>query len=83
MDAIVICNRAGDERLVTEDLQELLTVLEPVAADLACTEELSGIRDIIAGGASYQRQLAVLEADNGNLRAVVDSLVAEMANQAP
>jgi carboxylate-amine ligase len=83
MDAIVICNRAGDERLVTEDLEDLLTVLEPVAADLSCTAELSGVRDIIAGGASYQRQLAVLERSSGNLRAVVDSLDAEMAGSAP
>jgi carboxylate-amine ligase len=79
MDAIVICNRAGDERLVTEDLADLLATLEPVAADLGCWQELSGIGDIIAGGASYQRQLSVLERHRGNLRAVVDSLVRELA----
>ncbi|MGV1003496.1 MAG: glutamate--cysteine ligase [Candidatus Nanopelagicales bacterium] len=82
MDAIVIGNRAGDERLITEDLAELIVTLEPVAADLGCSAELAGLADIVAGGASYQRQLRVAEANSWQLRAVVRSLVDELAGSA-
>lgn len=80
MEAIIITNRAGDELLVTDDLHDLLRELEPVASDLGCLAELSGVHNIMAGGASYQRQLAVLEASQGNLTAVVRALVAELAS---
>lgn len=77
LDAIVILDSACRERLVTDDLSDLLTRLEPIARDLHCTTELAGIRDIIANGASYQRQRAVY-ADTHDMRAVVSSVVAEL-----
>lgn len=77
LDAIVILDSDCNERLVTEDLAELLTRLEPVAASLDCLEELGGVRDIVANGASCQRQRAVL-ARTGDMRAVVASVVGEL-----
>ena len=77
LDAIIIQNSACDERLVTEDLADLLVRLEPVAAQLGCTAELAGVHDILARGASYQRQQAVYAATS-DLRAVVDSVVGDM-----
>ncbi|MDR2377824.1 MAG: glutamate--cysteine ligase [Bifidobacteriaceae bacterium] len=79
MDAIIILNRAGDEQLVTEHLPEVLRRLEPVAAKLGCLDELAFIPQIIAAGASYQRQLAVAGRHGGDLGAVVDALVRELA----
>ncbi len=78
MEAIIIQNSAGDERLVTEDLDDLLPALAPVAHDLQCTAELDDIGDIVARGASYQRQLRVATENDGSLKAVVSSLVREL-----
>jgi glutamate---cysteine ligase / carboxylate-amine ligase len=78
LDAVIILNAAGDERLVTEDLREVLNRLEPVARRLGCTSELRGVETILHRGASYQRQRAVARAHDGDLRAVVAALVEEM-----
>lgn len=80
METIVIQNAAGDERLVTDDTQDLIRRLEPVAERLGCLTELHGLSTIIATGASYQRQLAVAARNDGSLKAVVASLVAELRN---
>ncbi|MBC7724340.1 MAG: glutamate--cysteine ligase [Burkholderiaceae bacterium] len=78
MDAIIIQNAAGDERLVGDDLRELLTRLEAIAARLGCLAELGDVHLILDRGASYQRQLSVAEANGGSLKAVVASLVREL-----
>jgi carboxylate-amine ligase len=78
MESILILDENAEEELITTDLERLLTRLEPVAERLGCVDELGGIRDIIAGGASYQRQRDVAAANDGHLDAVVASLVAEM-----
>jgi carboxylate-amine ligase len=78
MDAIIILDAAGHERLVTDAVRDLLAELEPVAARLGCLTELDGVRTILRRGASYQRQLAVARRAGGELDAVVASLVAEM-----
>jgi len=83
MEAIIIQNAAGDERLVTKDLLELLPVLTPIAETLGCAAELESLRDIVSGGASYQRQLRVAEANGGSLKAVVSSLVRELREGRP
>ncbi|EGD55008.1 glutamate--cysteine ligase [Gordonia neofelifaecis] len=77
LDAIIIQDAACSERLVTEDLAELLVRLEPVAASLGCLDELATVGDIVARGASYQRQQSVFE-QTGDMRRVVDSVVAEL-----
>jgi carboxylate-amine ligase len=78
LDAIVILDAASNERLVTEDLAELLDRLAPTARRLRCTEELDRVGEIVTHGASYQRQRAVVERTGGDLVAVVDSVVQEL-----
>lgn len=78
MDAIIILDRAGHEELVTDAVERMLVELEPTAERLGCTEELDGVRTILRRGASYQRQRAVARRNDGDLGAVVASLVAEM-----
>ncbi|MDP9395711.1 MAG: glutamate--cysteine ligase, partial [Actinomycetota bacterium] len=83
VDAIVILDAAGRERLVTEDLHDLVDELEPVARRLGCERELRDVESMVRAGASYQRQRAVAAAAGGDLPAVVDSLVAEMRAGVP
>lgn len=83
MDAIIIHNARGDERLVTEDLAATLERLQPVAARLGSTPELEDLWSIVDVGASYQRQRRVADANGGDLRAVVASLTAEMRADQP
>jgi carboxylate-amine ligase len=83
MDAIIIQNAAGDERLVTKDLDRLLPALAPIAESLGCAAELEHVRDIAEVGASYQRQLRVAAAHDGSLKAVVSSLVRELREGRP
>jgi carboxylate-amine ligase len=78
LDAIVILDAESDERLVTEDLAELLERLVPVAERLGCSAELASVSEIVSRGASYQRQRAVSERTGGDLVAVVDSVVREL-----
>ena len=78
LDAIVILDADSNERLVTEDLDDVLTRLEPVAKSLHCADELAAVADIPKRGASYQRQRRVAEEHDGDLRAVVDALVGEL-----
>ncbi|MBM6545601.1 glutamate--cysteine ligase [Janibacter sp. YIM B02568] len=82
MDAIIICDDRNRERLVTEDLMDLLERLTPVARRLGCEQELSDVALIVRHGASYQRQLAVAQQE-GTLVSVARSLVDEMRAGAP
>jgi carboxylate-amine ligase len=78
LDAIVILDADSNERLVTEDLVNLLDRLAPVAASLGCADELASVADIPRLGGSYQRQRRVAAEHGGDLRAVVDALVREL-----
>ena len=78
LDAIVILDDRNRERLVTDDLDDLLERLTPVAKRLGCEDELRAVADIPARGASYQRQRRVAEETGGDLVAVVDSVVGEL-----
>lgn len=77
LDAIVILNADSSERLVTDDLDDVLDRLAPVAAMLDCAEELALVAEIPRRGASYQRQRRVA-AQSADLHAVVDALVGEL-----
>ena len=83
MDAIVIVNSAGDERLVEEDTRDLVNRLEPVADRLGCLAELHDLECIIETGASYERQAVAAAEAGGDLRAVVRSLVSELRDGFP
>lgn len=78
LDAIIILDADSNERLVTEDLDDLLTRLAPVAESLHCADELAAVAEIPRRGASYQRQRRVADEHDGDLRAVVDALVGEL-----
>ena len=78
MDAIIILDSRNRERLVTDELHDLLERLTPIARRLDCERELAGVEDIIRAGASYQRQLATAARHNGDLVEVTRSLVDEM-----
>jgi glutamate---cysteine ligase / carboxylate-amine ligase len=78
LDAVIILDDKCRERLVTDDLDDLLTDLEPVAARLGCSDELASVADIPRHGASYQRQREVAAETEGDLVAVVDSVVREL-----
>ena len=75
---MIILDEDSNERLVTDDLDDLLNRLEPVAASLNCADELRLVSEISTSGGSYQRQRRVAEEHDGDLRAVVDALVAEL-----
>jgi carboxylate-amine ligase len=83
MEAEVITDVAGTERLVGDDVRDLLTTLAPVADRLGCGPELQRLRDTLDGGASYQRQLRVAHDADGDLRAVVAHLTRELRQGAP
>ncbi len=78
LDAEIILDAAGRERLVTDDIADLIDRLEPVARRLGCVPELQSVAAILTSGASYQRQRAVAARSGGDLREVVASVVAEM-----
>ena len=78
MDAILIINSDGDEELVTDTVERMLTDLAPVAEDLGCTVELDRVRATLKAGASYERQSAIVEAAGGSKEAAVRLLLAEL-----
>lgn len=78
LDAIIIQDAESNEKLVTEDLDDLLNRLEPVARSLHCSDELARVADIPRRGGSYQRQRRVAEENDGDLRMVVDALIDEL-----
>ncbi len=78
LDAWIILDEHSNERLLLDDLADLLVRLAPVAERLGCSAELASVADIPRRGASYQRQRRVAEETGGDLVAVVDSVVREL-----
>ncbi|MET0934097.1 MAG: glutamate--cysteine ligase [Mycetocola sp.] len=78
LEAEIILDNAGNERLVTDDIRDLLVTLAPIAARLGCVGELESITTILDEGASYTRQLRVAAANDGDLTAVVKALAQEL-----
>jgi carboxylate-amine ligase len=78
LEAIVILDAASNEELVTDHLAREVARLEPVAARLGCLDELASVLEIPTRGASYQRQRRVAAETDGDLVAVVDSVVQEL-----
>ncbi|MCT2021269.1 glutamate--cysteine ligase [Kocuria marina] len=75
LEAVVIRDARNRERLVTEDLADLLTDLEPLADELGCTRELAHVETMMSGAVGYQRQRRVARENGGDLRAVVMDIV--------
>lgn len=78
LEAIIILDAAGNERLVTDHLMDELNRLEPVAAKLGCSEELADVEKILQRGAGYQRQRRIAAETNGDLSAVVLDMVRQL-----
>ena len=70
-EAIVITDGGRQELLVTDDLLRLLNRLEPIAADLRCSDELAAVERIIERGPGYLHQLEASGSDRKDLKAVV------------
>jgi len=83
LSADIIVDEQGRTMPAREALAELVTDLTPTAVRLGCLGELHRVADIVEKGASYERQRAVAEENNGDLRAVVDSLLGEMRTGTP
>jgi len=81
-DARIIVDENGSQRLLSEDIEELLTKLIPVARELKGEQEILGIRDMVRQGPSYSRQRRGFN-QTGSLRAVVDSLIRELREDTP
>ena len=77
LDARLITDADGAQSPVREHVGALLAELAPVAVDLGCAAEFARVGSIVSGGASYERQLAVADAAQGNLREVVHHLIRE------
>ena len=82
LEAEIITSRATDERLVTDDLHDLVDQLQPIAQRLGCVDELNIVNEIIEGGAAYQRQRSVFES-TGDWRGAVDQAVEELRSGHP
>jgi carboxylate-amine ligase len=83
LDAWIILDAQSNERLLREDLEDLLDDLAPVARRLGCLADLQLVREIVRRGASYQRQRRVAERTYGDLVAVVDSVVHDLDADGP
>ncbi|MDY0909487.1 glutamate--cysteine ligase [Microbacterium sp. CFBP9034] len=77
LEARVIVDREGTQVPVTEHLRQVLEELGDIAVELKCARELSGIATTLDQGASYERQLLVADAADGDLREVVKHLIRE------
>lgn len=77
LEAEVITSRDTDERLVTDELVDMVEELGPVAKRLGCVDELNLVLKIVENGAAYQRQREVYER-TGTWRGAVDQAVAEL-----
>lgn len=77
LEALVITSRATDERLVMDELRDLVVELSPLAKELGCYDELQIVLDIINTGAGYQRQRELFN-KHGSWYPAVDATIAEM-----
>ncbi|MGI8937193.1 MAG: glutamate--cysteine ligase [Iamia sp.] len=86
LEAELIVDADGGVRPLRDAVRDLVVEVAPTADRLGCAEELEAIEAIVDGGASYERQRAVVAPDATGpeaLRPVVDLLVAELASDTP
>ncbi|AWB82667.1 glutamate--cysteine ligase [Corynebacterium yudongzhengii] len=77
MEALVITSRDTEERWITQELDELIDELMPVAHDLDCAPELALIPEISERAAGYSRQRRLFQLE-GDWKPVIDKTAAEM-----
>ena len=78
LDADIVVNAQGTVRPVRVALTDLVEELMPISRRLGCQDELALVHRILDTGASYDRQRRVAAEHGGELRPVVDALLAEM-----
>ena len=78
LNATIITDRDGTQRQVTDDIRDLVVSLAPIAERLGCADELASIPAIVASGGSSTRQQATAADNDGDLTAVVRSLIDEL-----
>jgi carboxylate-amine ligase len=83
LDADIVVDEKGTVQPVRQAILDLVEDLVPTAKRLGCEAELRDVERVLAVGASYQRQRAVAAGSDGDLRPVVDSLLAEMRDGLP
>jgi carboxylate-amine ligase len=83
LDADIVIDKTGRTLPVRDALRDLVSELTPAAERLGCVDELRRVEDIVTIGGSYLRQRNTAEANGGDLRAVVDSLMTEMSEGRP
>jgi carboxylate-amine ligase len=77
LEARLIVDADGTQRLVTDHLRETIDRLADVAVELKCAREFAGIETILSQGSSSTRQTLVADAADGDLREVVQHLIRE------
>ena len=77
LDAKVIVDADGRQDPVADHLRETQPRQADTADELKCAREFEGVETILSQGASYERQLAVADAADGDLREVVQHLIRE------
>lgn len=82
MDAIIIENELGRERLVKHVIADEVEFLTPIARELGCEDELLGMLEFARIGASYERQRAVYE-NTGDMFQVAKLLADEFKSTKP
>jgi carboxylate-amine ligase len=83
LDADIVVDDKGTVRPVRQAILDLVDDLMPTAKRLDCEAELADVERVLRVGASYQRQRAVAAASGGDLKPVVDSLLAELRDGLP
>ncbi len=77
LDARIIVDADGTQAPVREHLRQTMDRLVDVAVELKCGREFAGLETTLTQGASYDRQLRVADAADGDLREVVQHLIRE------
>jgi carboxylate-amine ligase len=83
VDAQIILDETGRTGSLRAAVCELVDDLSPIAQRLGCSDQLLRAKQMLETGPSYARQRAVAQANGGDLKAVVDHLIAEMKDNVP
>ena len=77
LDATSIIDSQGTQVSVRDHVHETMEQLAPIAEELNCAREFSGLQRILSQGTSSARQLEVADLAGGDLREVVMHLIRE------
>ncbi|WP_322760833.1 glutamate--cysteine ligase [Frankia sp. Cr2] len=81
--AEIVVDERGATRSIRDEIVDLVDDLLPVARRLACTDELADVLHLLDVGSSSERQRMAARRADGDLVAVVDTLLQEMEFRRP